>query len=129
MYNQPLVHQKVSLIGFGLGGNYAFEMALREQRLRSVVVFYGQAPNVKAELRHIHSPVLAFYGQKETSLAKKVDGTTALMDEAGVDFKPVIYEQVGHAFFNEENTFAYNKETAEDAWRRMLSFLNEHSVL
>lgn len=126
LYSQPLTHQKVSVVGFGLGGNYVFELAMRERRLRAAVVYYGHAPAVLAELRHITTPVLAFYGSKEASLAKESGTITQLMDQAGAPFDSVLYEGAGHAFFNEDNTFAYNKIAAEDSWRRTLEFFSDN---
>jgi carboxymethylenebutenolidase len=105
-YNQPLVHQRVAIVGFGLGGTYALEMAIREPRLRSVVDFYGHAPRISAELRHIKCPVLAFYGEKEHSLIKETEALMASMRRAAVDYKQVIYQSAGHAFFNDANSFA-----------------------
>ena len=123
LYNQPLAHQKVSIVGFGLGGGYAFELAMREQRLQTAIVFYGRSPNVQAELRHIRCPILAFYGSKETALAKESTAVDQHMNQAGVTFRSVMYEGAGHAFFNEDNGFAYNSIAAKDSWRRALDFL------
>jgi carboxymethylenebutenolidase len=126
IYNQPLVHQRVGLIGFGLGGKYAFEMSLRESRLKAVIPFYGHAPHITAELRHIKTPILAFYGDKEESLMTELNEINPRMQQAGVDFSPVVYKGSGHAFFNDSNAFSYNQIAADDAWRRTLSFLSTH---
>ncbi len=45
------------------------------------------------------------------------------MQQAGVDFTPVVYQGCGHAFFNNTNRFTYNAAAAEDAWQRTLDFL------
>ena len=129
VYNQPLVHQRVGIVGFGLGGKFTFELALREPRLKAVVSFYGHTPQIEAELRHIKSPILAFYGDKEQSLIKEVDVVKSHMQQAGVDFTPVIYTGVGHAFFNESNSFSYNQQAADDAWDRSLNFLSDKLVV
>lgn len=125
VYNQPLVHQRVGIIGFGLGGKFTFELAMREPRLKAVVSFYGHAPKITVELRHIKCPVIAFYGSKEQSLISEVEDVEPRMRQAGVDFTSVIYKDIGHAFFNDANSFSYNQEAAEDANRRMLAFLAE----
>jgi carboxymethylenebutenolidase len=124
-YNQPLVHQRVAMVGFGLGGNYAFSMAMREQRLKGVVSFYGHAPRITAELRHIRCPILAFYGKKEQSLYKELNTLAPRMKMAGVDFKAIVYANAGHAFFNDANSFAFSPSAADDAWRQTVSFLRE----
>lgn len=123
VYNQPLVHQKVGIVGFGMGGKYAFELALREARLRGLVSFYGHVPKVSVELRHIKCPVIAFYGQKEKSLMDELHEVTPHMQQSGINFTPVVYKDVSHDFFNDANAFSYNQMASEDAWRRTLSFL------
>lgn len=128
MYNQPLVHQKVLLVGFGLGGDYAFEMAMREPRLRGVVSFYGRAPRITAELRHISCPILSLYGQKDHALVRSLDAMAPHMRQAGVDFSAVVYGEAGHGFFNDLNPFAYRPSDANDAWRRVASFLHDNSA-
>ncbi len=126
LYNQPLVHQKVAAVGFGLGGTYTFSLAMREQRLRGAIAFYGHSPRITVELKHIQCPILALYGKEEKSLFREVNALADHMQQAGVDFKPVVYAGAGHAFFNDANVFAYNQMAAEDSWRRVMGFLHEH---
>jgi carboxymethylenebutenolidase len=125
MYNQPLVHQKVVIMGFGMGGTYAMSMAIRESRLKGVVSFYGHAQFITPELRHIHCPVMTFYGQKEVSMIKELEKLLPSMKQAGVTFLPRIYAGTGHAFFNDSNPFAYHNGAADDAWKRTLGFLRD----
>lgn len=127
VYNQPLVHQRVTMVGFGLGGDYTFGLAIREPRLLGAVPFYGHAPRTAAELRHIQCPILAIYGGKEQSLVRSLSPLSVRMRQAGVDFKAVVFDDAGHAFFNDSNVFAYNQSAADDAWRRTLSFLRKQS--
>ncbi len=125
MYNQPLARQKVVIMGFGMGGTYAYDMALRESRLRGVVAYYGHAQFIIPELRHIHCPILAFYGKNEQAMIKDLDQLNVRMKQAGVNFEPIIYGGAGHAFFNDTNPFSYNTVAADDAWHRTLAFLRD----
>ena len=55
-----------------------------------------------------------------------MDGLTGLTDrmaEAAVDFRPRVYPDCGHAFFNDSNPFAYNEQAARAAWAETLGFL------
>ena len=126
IYNQPLVHQKVSVVGYGLGGNYAISLAIREPRLRCAVAYYGQAKYPSAELQHIKCPILGFYGSRDKSLALQLNHISENMQKAGVDFHPVLYENAGHAFFNDTNPYSYNEDAASDSWTRTQNFLQEH---
>jgi len=126
MYNQPLVHQKVAIIGFGQGGTYALDLAMREPRLRGVISFYGHAKYVTPELRHIQCPVLGFYGAKDSALMQELTTVTQHMSDAGVLFTSVAYGDSGHGFFNDSNPFAYQRDDAADAWTRLMTFLHEN---
>jgi carboxymethylenebutenolidase len=126
MYNQPLTHQRVIILGFGLGGNYVYGLALREPRLKGAISFYGQASYITSELSHISCPILAFYGEKEHSLTRELPKMIPKMRAAGVNFEPVVYGDVGHAFFNEDNPFAYSPGAASDAWHRVLGFIRDN---
>ena len=48
-----------------------------------------------------------------------------MMDQAGVDFQYKIYDNCGHAFFNDTNPKTFNKEAADDSWRIVLEKLSE----
>jgi len=124
VYNQPLVHQKVAVIGFSLGGSYVYNLAVREPRLRAAAVFYAHTNYLPTELRHIRCPVMAFYGQKDTSFMQAMSRLMPRMQQADVNFTPVTYENAGHGFLNETNPFTYNKTASEDAWNRIRSFLH-----
>lgn len=125
VYNQPMVHQKVAVVGFGLGGNYVVSLAVREPRLAGAVLFYGHAQYTSAELRHIKCPILGFYGSKERTLVSQLSTLTENMNRAGVDFHPVLFDGAGHAFFNDSNPYAYNVSAAQDSWHRTINFLYE----
>lgn len=128
MYNQPLVHQRVAIIGFGLGGTYAYDMALHEPRLKAALPFYGHCKHTVPELRHITTPILAFYGGQDKALASELKTLSAHMHDAHVDFLAIKYSAAGHAFFNDANPFSYRPSDASDAWRRVLSFLRDKMV-
>jgi carboxymethylenebutenolidase len=47
------------------------------------------------------------------------------MNEANVNFEYKVYENAGHAFFNDTNPFAYQKDAAVDSWKLTLEFLTK----
>jgi carboxymethylenebutenolidase len=47
------------------------------------------------------------------------------LKEAGIDYQIFIYEGAQHAFNNDSNPGRYNKEAAELAWKRTISFFKE----
>ena len=114
---------RVGIVGFCFGGTQAFALAVAEPRVRAAVPFYGHAEYDATALRGIGCPILAFYGENDTRLMDGLTGLTDRMAEAAVDFRPRVYPDCGHAFFNDSNPFAYNEQAARAAWAETLGFL------
>ena len=87
--------------------------------------FYGHADFTLEQLRGIRCPVLAFYGERDTSLIDGLPALTQAMGDTSVDFRPHVYPACGHAFFNDTNPFAHNADAAALAWPATLGFLAE----
>lgn len=126
LYTMPETKQSVAITGFCFGGGYTYKMAICEPRLKAAVPFYGRAPLDTETLRKIVCPMLAFYGEKDEGLVKDLPELEEKMHEADADYEAVVYADAGHAFFNDTNPYAYNKEAAHNAWRRTLGFLDQH---
>jgi len=122
---QPGVGEHVGVVGFCFGGSYAFALAAADPRIRAAVPFYGSPP-VSTEIDRISAPMLAFYGDRDERLMDGLPQVREAMAAAGADFTAVVYEGVGHAFFNDTNPHAYDASRAADAWQRTLTFLRTH---
>ena len=123
--SRPDVDGRLGVTGFCFGGTYSFALAAADARVKAAVPFYGSPPE-SAELSRIACPVLAFYGDQDANLVDALPGVTSAMAEAGVDFTPVVYENTGHAFFNDTNARTYDAGYAADAWTKTLDFVRAH---
>ena len=114
---------KLGAVGFCMGGQLALFASTLNPSIGATVDFYGIHPNVKPDYSKLSGPVLGLFAEKDTfvtpATAKEVD---AAIKKAGKQSEIHIYPNVDHAFFNDENTGAYNKAAADDAWRRTLAF-------
>jgi carboxymethylenebutenolidase len=119
---QPGVDGRIGVLGFCFGGTYSFALAAADDRIRSSVPFYGQPPE-SADLAAIDCPVYAFYGEQDENLMKTLPTVTANLKDAGVQFASHVYENAGHAFFNDTNPVMYRADAAADAWARSIEFL------
>jgi carboxymethylenebutenolidase len=119
---QPGVDGRIGVLGFCFGGSYSFALAAADSRIRSAVPFYGQPPET-ADLATLDCPVLALYGAEDERLMKSLPEVTERMKDAGVQFSSHVYENAGHAFFNDTNTVMYRQDAAADAWQRTIEFL------
>ena len=121
LMSQPGI-TKVVAMGFCFGGSYSFSLACAEPKLAAAIVFYGHAP-AEDQLAKINCPVYGYYGQTDTALVDALPELAATMKRLGKHFDYKVYPNVGHAFFNDTNPVTYNKETADDAWAKVLATL------
>ena len=119
---QPGIDGRIAVTGFCFGGGHSFAPAAADPRIRAAVPFYGVPPET-ATISTISCAVLAFYGETDTRLIDSLPEVTAAMQAAGVDFTAKIYENAGHAFFNDTSALMYRADAAVDSWQRTLAFL------
>ena len=118
---------KLGAVGFCMGGQLALFAATVNPSVGATVNFYGVHPNVKPDYSKLSGPVLGLFAEKDgfvtPQTARDVD---AAIKKAGKSSEIHIYPNVDHAFFNDENTAAYHKPSADDAWRRTLAHFRQH---
>ncbi|MCL5010074.1 MAG: dienelactone hydrolase family protein [Patescibacteria group bacterium] len=112
---------KIAVMGFCFGGTYSFLLAAAEPELSACIPFYGQSP-IAENAKKISCPILAFYGENDTRLIEALPAFKKEMKKYHKNFEAIIYPRCGHAFFNDTNPAAYNKEASKDAWKRLLRF-------
>jgi carboxymethylenebutenolidase len=123
LYDKSEVKQKIAVIGFCFGGTYSFSLAVKEPRLKLAVPFYGHSDFTIEDMKSIRCPVRAFYGENDENLIHTLPDLKDKMLAAGVDFKAKVYQNCGHAFFNNTNKFAFNQAASIDSWQRVLKLL------
>ncbi len=118
---------KLGAVGFCMGGQLALFAATTNPSIGACVNFYGIHPNVKPDYSKLSGPVLGLFAEKDgfvkPEVARQMDQA---IKTAGKQSEIHIYPNVDHAFFNDENTAAYDKTAAADAWRRTLTFFRQH---
>lgn len=113
---------KLGVVGFCMGGQLALFAGCNESNIGAVVDFYGIHPNVHPDYSKLSGPVLGLFAERDgfvtPATARAVE---ADIKKAGKAVEIHIYPGVDHAFFNDDNKAAYNKDAAADAWRRTLA--------
>ena len=117
----------VGTVGFCMGGALSLYAATKNSRVGACVVFYGVHPVIKPDLANLNGPMLGLYAERDTyatpESARELEAKLkALRKQAEIH----VYEGVDHAFFNDDRPEVYNRETAEDAWRRTTQFFRQH---
>lgn len=121
---EPGIDGRIGVLGFCFGGSYSFALAGADRRVKAAVPFYGSTQ--PSEVASIHCPVLAFYGDQDSSLMDGLPALETAMTDAGVDFTAKVYADAGHAFFNDSNPRTFDPAAAGDAWGRSIEFLRSH---
>jgi carboxymethylenebutenolidase len=117
--------KKPGLLGFCIGGFMTYTVAARYPDLAAAVPFYaGSYDPIPEEVARVNAPVLAIYGQHDTSIPlKQVAKIEGVYKAAGKAITVKIYD-AGHAFMNPAHGMG-NEQAAAEAWSLAINFLKE----
>ncbi|MCB0092770.1 MAG: dienelactone hydrolase family protein [Caldilineaceae bacterium] len=116
---------KVGIIGFCMGGGLVLQTALVNESLAVAIPFYG-SPLSAEDAGKVTAPVLGLYGGADQGIpADAVKKMEEGLQAAGIPNQIIIYDGAPHAFFNDTRD-SYTPAAAEDAWPRVLQWLNTY---
>lgn len=122
--NHSLSNGKLGAVGFCFGGymvNYL--AAIDSQLLAAGVPFYG-TPATKALRKNIKAPLMIQLGALDKRVNKSWPEYEQDLKKNKVNYKMHMYENAKHGFHN-DSTSRYDKENAELAWQRTLTFFDD----
>ncbi len=120
----PLSTGKVGVVGFCWGGEFANQVAVNSPDVIAAVPYYGRQPAAE-DVPKIKASLLLHYAGDDAGVNKGIPTYEAALKKAGVDYKMYMYEGAKHAFNDDTRAERYNKEAAQLAWQRTISFLKE----
>ncbi len=127
--NHRVDKNRISVIGWGIGGGYALQTATFLPKLKAAVVNYGSLISDPAIIKKIGCPLLGIFGETDRSIpVMEVQNFQQALKDANKENKIIIYRNTGHAFMNPNNKDEYNAEITERAWREIFSFLEKHAM-
>jgi carboxymethylenebutenolidase len=116
----------VAVMGFCMGGALTIIAGVKIPELDAGVCFYGIPPAEAADPRHLHIPLQGhFANQDDWCTPQAVNALEATLKDAKANYELFRYD-AQHGFFNEQRPEVYNPEASQQAWTRMLGFLNKH---
>ncbi len=125
--------RRVGVIGFCMGGLYAFLLGCADDMVSAVADFYGMlvygqtspekplSPIERAE--NLRCPLLGLFGDQDGFIPiEQIRELEARLEKAGKTHDIHVYEGCGHAFFNDTRPDAYRPDAACDAWAKTTEF-------
>lgn len=128
---------RIGIIGFCMGGGFAL-MCAPSGDFQASAVNYGDVPRDADERLRGACPIVASFGARDRPLRGRAERLERALASAGVAHDVKEYPDAGHSFMNRFNAgpaltpllnlagVGYHHASAEDAWRRILSFFATH---
>ena len=120
----PLSTGKVGVVGFCWGGVIANQLAVNSPDVIAVVPYYGGQPTSE-DVSKIKASLLLHYAALDERVNKGIPAFETALKKASIDYQIYMYEGAQHGFNDDTRAERYNKEAAQLAWQRTISFLKE----
>jgi carboxymethylenebutenolidase len=128
---------RLAITGFCWGGRIVWMYAAQNPKLKAGAAWYGRlegpanAMTPKNPLDYaggLKAPVIGFYGGKDTGIPlESIERMRAALKVVDDESEINVYPDAQHGF-NADYRPSYNKEAAEDAWKKMLAWFKKYGV-
>jgi carboxymethylenebutenolidase len=128
---------RIGIIGFCMGGGFALLSAPRSD-FAAASVNYGEVPGDAVEKLADACPIIGSYGRRDRGMPGRAGRLEEALTTLGIEHDVKEYPDAGHSFLNRINVgpafgplvrfvgLNYHHASAEDAWRRILTFFAAH---
>jgi carboxymethylenebutenolidase len=117
----------IGAIGFCMGGGLALNVACENPHIRAAAPFYGGNPNPVDKVQNLRGPVFAAYAENDNFAGESVRRQLEeALQQYGIKHEIRVYPDTQHAFFNDTRAEVFNRDAAEDAWKRAVSLFREN---
>lgn len=128
---------RLGITGFCWGGRIVWLYAAHSPKLKAGVAWYGRLVGQPSELTPKHpidvagslkAPVLGLYGGKDQGIPQNtIEQMREALKKAGSPSEIVVYPDAGHGF-NADYRLGYDKQAAEDGWKRLLAWFKRYGA-
>lgn len=116
---------RVGAIGWCMGGGFVLQLAIADPTLAAGVIYYGPVIVDEELIRHIHAPLLGYFGREDRSIPLPAVRMLAnSLEEGGNPMELHIIPDARHGFAEPSKTAVYMPEISAELWKNTLRFLN-----
>jgi len=115
---------KVGMVGFGVGGGMAEQVAAGDVGLAAAVSYYGEALWA-GKVKDLTAPLLLHYAGLDARIDAGIGAFTKALVADGKPYELHMYAGVDHGFA-EDTDDHYDAATSDLAWSRTVAFLKRH---
>jgi carboxymethylenebutenolidase len=122
---------RLGAIGWCMGGGYALQLSLKDDRIASCVMCYGAVVTDADKLKSLKANMLGIFGEDDKGIkAADVRMFEDALKTAGRSVEKIhIYKGAGHGFMRPMNgpkpNPEYRETQANDAWMQIETFLTK----
>lgn len=127
---------RIAIIGHCWGGRVSWLGACHNPNYAACAIFYGgrvklsMGPGTPPAIElagNIKCPVAGYFGNEDQNPSTEdVNDYEAALAAAGVEYEFHRYDNTGHAFQSFNSEERYKPESSEDAWTKVLAFLEKN---
>ena len=118
--------KSVFTVGFCYGGSNSINQSAFQPDVSGCIGFYGRPQRSEPYVSKMKAPLLLLVAGNDAATPPEVaDAFDRTLTAAGVPHERHVYAGAPHSFF--DRTYEQWKDACDDAWRRMLGFVKEHS--
>jgi carboxymethylenebutenolidase len=112
-------------VGFCFGGGNSWRQSATNA-VAGAIGFYGRPARVREYIPRMKAPLLLLVaGADHATPEEEFHRFDRELSEAGVAHEMKVYPGAPHSFF--DRTFSQHRDACDDAWRRMLNFVQKNS--
>lgn len=117
--------QSAFTVGFCFGGSSSWNQSALQPGLNGAIGFYGRPMRSEPYVPKMRAPLLLLVAGADAATTQEAAlEFDKQLSDAGVPHERQVYEGAPHSFF--DRTFEQWKDACDDAWRRMLAFIEKH---
>lgn len=118
--------ESVFTVGFCRGGSYSWRQSAAPEGLAGCIGFYGNPGLASDVIPRMQAPLLVLAAGQDQIPVSDVEQFVDQVRAAGPEAELYVYPNAPHSFFDRQS--GQFQPECDDAWRRMLGFIDRHSV-